>query len=174
MAGSVFIKGDRINLKTIEKEDLVFFKDNINDPSIRYNLTIRFPINKKEEERWIEYDRKDSVDLAIYKDEEPIGVISLVRLNKDDGNAEVGLWVTQEKQGKGYGTEAARLIVTYGFDELRLHRIYARFYEGNESSKKIWDNFNFKKEGTLRGAAFRDGEYIDIHIYGILENEWKN
>ncbi|PSH00296.1 MAG: hypothetical protein BRC28_00235 [Nanohaloarchaea archaeon SW_4_43_9] len=74
---------------------------------------------------------------------------------------------------KSYGTEVAKLITGYGFNELNYHRMMARAYKDNKGSNRIREKLGFQKEGKFREHTYVDGEFQDVNIYGILENEWK-
>jgi len=178
MESDIFIKGERVDLRTVEKDDIQFLKRNINDPKIRKHLGQCKPYNRKKEEEFVENianGKEKQVHLLITdsKDEEKIGMISLFKINKNSGNAEIGLWITPEHQEEGFGTEATRLILEYGFNELRMHRLFARVFENNPESIRVWEKLNFKKEGVMREASYKDGKYVNVLIYGILKKEWK-
>lgn len=179
MESDIFLRGERIDLRTVEKDDIEFLKNNINDPKVRKDLGQHTPYNRDKGEEFVENiadEKEDQVRLLITdsEDEERIGMISLFRVNKNSGNAEIGLWITPEHQEEGFGTEATKLIVEFGFDELRMHRMYARVFDDNPKSINIWEKLNFKKEGIMREASFKDGKYVNILIYGILKKEWKS
>ena len=179
MESDIFIKGERLDLRTVEKDDIPFLKKNINDPEVRKDLGQHTPYNQDKEEEFVENiasGKEDQVHLLITdsEDEERIGMISLFRVNKNSGNAEIGLWITPEHQEEGFGTEATKLIIEFGFDELRIHRMYARVFDDNPKSINIWEKLNFKKEGIMREASFKDGKYVNVLIYGILKKEWKS
>ena len=50
---------------------------------------------------------------------------------------------------------------------------YARADEDNEGSRKVWEKLGFQKDGVLREQTFNEGKFKDIHIYGVLEDEWR-
>lgn len=174
MPGAVFLEGNKVNLRTIEEDDLEFLRDNINNPEVRTYLTMRKPVNLEQERQFFENvisDDKD-VHLAICNEEEIVGVISLEENQKEIRVAEIGVWIDPEYHKNGYGTEAAELITNYGFEELNYHKVIARAYEKNEGSNKIWKRLGFTKEGTLRDHIYRNGEFEDANVYGVIENEW--
>lgn len=175
MPGPVFRHGERVDLHTIEREDLDFLQAQINDPAVRRYLTVRTPINHEQEEDWFESQVSggDRVTLLVVGEDGPSGTVSIGPQHDPDGNAELGIWIREADWGKGYGTEASRLLVDYAFDELRLHRVFARVYEGNEGSKRIWEKLGFRHESVHREAAFMHGEYVDMHRYAVLEHEWR-
>lgn len=176
MAGAVFLEGDQVELRTIEEEDIEFLQENINNQEIRKYLTVRKPVNKVQQREFFQevVSSDQNIHLAICSDGEIAGIISLEDEQDDIGAATLGLWIASKHQKNGYGTEAARLITEYGFNELNYHRISARAYEYNKGSQKIWKKLGFQKEGELREKTFYDGEFGDILIYGVLEHEWRN
>ncbi len=175
MAGAVFLEGDKIDLKTIEEEDLEFLRDGINNPRIRTYLTANRPINLAQQKDFFEnvVSNEDPITLAIADESGIVGIISLEESDDEIQVAKIGIWIAEDYHSKGYGTEAVELITDYGFNELGLHRIYARAYEGNEASKRIWEKLGFTHEGTLREQVFRKGEFEDAEIYGVLKQEWE-
>jgi RimJ/RimL family protein N-acetyltransferase len=74
--------------------------------------------------------------------------------------------------GLGIGSEAIRLTVKFGFEELNLHRIELEVYPFNERAYKAYRRAGFSEEGRKRDAEFIDGRYWDVIIMGILESEY--
>ena len=74
--------------------------------------------------------------------------------------------------GRGYGTDAVRLIVQYGFIELNLRRISLGLHAYNERALKSYEKAGFKFEGRMRGEGWRDGVHYDSLWMGILREEW--
>ncbi|MDY6764997.1 MAG: GNAT family protein [Halobacteria archaeon] len=179
MAGSKFLEGEKVTLRTVEEEDLEFLRDNVNDPQVRKPIGSRKPYNLKQEQDFFEgvVSDGDSVNLLIWagddeSEERRAGIISLDNINQESGHAEIGLWLTPEEWGHGYATEASKLVTNYGFDQLRLHRIQARVFDFNDASKRVWEKLGFVKEGVHRERYFIDGEYFDVHYYAVLKDEW--
>ncbi|MFP4185418.1 MAG: GNAT family N-acetyltransferase [Thermoplasmata archaeon] len=175
MPGADFLRGEKVDLLTIEEEYIEWMRDNINDPEVRKGLSARYPQNLSQERDFLENSVEkddDQVHLLISSEGKKLGLISLFDIDRDDGNAELGIWIMPSEQGKGYGTEACKVIIDYGFRELRLHRIYARVYEHNSASFNMFEKLGFEKEGIWREHGFVDGEYEDMHLLGILKCEW--
>ena len=61
-------------------------------------------------------------------------------------------------------------VIQYGFDDLGLQRLWARFHEGNDASKRLLEKLGFTYEGRLRKHIVRDGERRDCLIYGRLRD----
>jgi RimJ/RimL family protein N-acetyltransferase len=173
MPGSVFIEGDRITLRTIEKEDIGFLQRGMNTPAVRRYAGTDIPYNRRryEEELFDRISSGDFVQLLVC-DDEPLGDVSLAPIDERRGWANLGYWVHPDHQGQGYATEAVRLIVSYGFDELRLHRISATITAPNTASKQVVEKLGFVHEGTKRDDAFLNGEYVNRDVYAVLRKEW--
>lgn len=175
MPGAVFLEGDKVNLRTIEEEDIEFLRDGINNPEIRKFLTARRPVNLEQEKEFFEniISSDKDVHLAISVEEQMIGIISLEETESELRVAEIGIWIDADHHGNGYGTEAAELITNYGFNELNYHRIMARAQKKNKGSNRIWKKLGFEKEGEFREHTYSKGEFENVCVYGLLEHEWE-
>jgi RimJ/RimL family protein N-acetyltransferase len=74
--------------------------------------------------------------------------------------------------GKGYGTDAMRLIVNYGFRELNLHRITSSTISYNIGSIRVHEKVGFQREGVQRQSIQREGQRFDVIHFGLLRDEW--
>jgi RimJ/RimL family protein N-acetyltransferase len=102
-----------------------------------------------------------------------IGSIGLDNIGNKDHNAH--FWIVigdKDYWSKGFGTEAARLIIRYGFEQLNLHRISSYVYSFNERSLRLHSNVGFTEESRQREASFKNGKYYDNVNFGILKEEW--
>jgi|APHM01.1.fsa_nt_gi Acetyltransferases, including N-acetylases of ribosomal proteins len=175
MSGTIFLEGEKINLRTVEEEDIEFLRDGVNHPEVRVYMGNRRPQNYENEEEFFEEQvcGEKTVHLLISWSEERIGIISLTPQGDDaEKLAEIGIWIHPEYHGNGYGTEASKLLVEYGFNQLNYHKLYARAYQGNKASQSVWEKLGFEKEGVLKDHTFTEGEYKDVVYYGVLEGEW--
>lgn len=176
MPGPVFIDGDRIDLRTVEEEDIEFLKHGINHPEVRrYIPVFRTPYNhERYEDIFGDIDSSENgASLLICTDSEPVGSIQLYPIDDSRGWANLGYWIIPEKWGNDYATEAAALVLEYGFSELRLHRVSADPVTSNTASRQVLEQLGFTHEGTKRETAFVGGEYVDMEQYGLLESEWR-
>lgn len=93
----------------------------------------------------------------------------------NQGDAWLGIFIGErEYWSKGYGTDAMRLIVNYGFSELNLRRITLGLHSYNERALKSYQKVGFTLEGRVRGEGIRDGVRYDGLYMGILREEWLN
>ncbi|MGJ3240050.1 MAG: GNAT family N-acetyltransferase [Anaerolineae bacterium] len=105
------------------------------------------------------------------KDGTFVGSAGLHRWNREVHFAEIGCDIAHPHWGHGYGQEAMRTIVNFGWDYMNLNRIEATVVKGNNRSVHVMQKIGFKQEGTLRQRLLRGGKYYDIHIFGILRCE---
>jgi len=173
-----FLIGERLYLRPLEESDLDRCLQWINDPELLSTLGRRFPMNRAREREWLEghYKRETGLALAIaLKDgERHIGNCGLHAIDPFNRSAEFGLLIGEkEAWGKGYGPEAGRLIVGFGFRELCLHRIGLRVYSHNQRAQRAYAKLGFIKEGVLRESYYRGGVFHDTIVMSILQSEWR-
>ena len=90
------------------------------------------------------------------------------------GDGRLGCFLATEFQGRGVATEATRLLISFGFESLGMHRISATCLAANKSSEKALRGMGFVFEGTMRSHSCRDGVWFDRHFFSILRNEWNS
>lgn len=174
MPGPAFIEGDAVSLRTVEEEDLDFLQRTVNAPNVRRYLGARDPVNGRQEREWFEERASDDghATLLVCRGEEPMGTVGVHPRGNSGVNAELGVLLAEEFWGHGYGTEASRLATDYAFREKRFHRVFARVFEGNVGSRRIWEKLGFRHEAAFEEAEFIDGEYVTVHHYAALADDW--
>lgn len=174
MPGAVFLEGETVALRTIEREDAEWLRRTINDLRVRRYLLAYAPMNLEQERDWVEsLAERDGVNLLACVDGDPVGSVGMKEPNVVWGNAEIGYYVDPEHWGNGYATEAVELLVQYAFEERRLHTLHADIVARNEASARVLEKVGFETEGVRREAAFVDGEYVDVHNYGLVATDWR-
>jgi ribosomal-protein-alanine N-acetyltransferase len=103
-----------------------------------------------------------------------IGTCGFSSFDLDNNAAEVGYVLSPDHWHKGIAAEALRKVMSFGFEELSLHRIYARIMEGNEASERVAEKCGMRHEATLKSSLLVKGEYRTIKIYAILREEFLN
>ena len=88
-------------------------------------------------------------------------------------NAKIKYWIGKKFWGQGLGREAAELILDFGFNTLRLKRIWAKVVRLNKRSKNLLKKIGFRYEGRLRKNTFRNGKYMDDLRFALLKEEWQ-
>jgi RimJ/RimL family protein N-acetyltransferase len=89
-------------------------------------------------------------------------------------NAWVGIGIGEaDYRGRGYGSDALRVAVSYAFRELGLYRVSLGVFAYNQRAIRAYEKVGFVHEGALRGALYRDGQHFDNLFMGILRPEWE-
>jgi len=91
----------------------------------------------------------------------------------DDRQGTIGWLLGRKYQGQGFATEAARALVTFGFDQLGLHRISARTGSDNVRSWHVMKRLGMRREAHFRESHVVKGEWRDEFVYAVLADEWK-
>lgn len=122
------------------------------------------------------YSLGDFFDWAIVNkaDEKMIGTCGFARIDAENQMGELGYVLNPEYHGKGVATEAAREVMRFGFETLGLHRIEARFMEGNDSSRRVMERLGMSFEGFARESIFVKGRYVTVGKYAILSRDFLN
>ncbi|HTK07416.1 MAG TPA: GNAT family protein [Ktedonobacteraceae bacterium] len=110
--------------------------------------------------------------VALKGERDIIGIAGLKDINTLNQSAEFYVKIDPSQQGKGYGTEATKLTLRYGFMELNLNRIQTQDMEENIGGWRADEKAGFKYEGTLREAIMRFGKYHGVRVYSILRSEF--
>ncbi|GAA3287856.1 GNAT family N-acetyltransferase [Dactylosporangium vinaceum] len=102
-----------------------------------------------------------------------VGLMGLHSWQPRHRRAELGYDIAKEHWGRGYGTEAGRAVLAFGFTAMRLHRIHARTIADNDRSVHLLQSLGFTREGTLRESSLEDdGRFHDSALFGLLRSEW--
>ena len=107
-------------------------------------------------------------------DDRLIGSIGLYTIFWRHCEAFMGIHIGErEYWGKGYGTDALRVLLRYAFDELNLYRVSLSVLEGNERAMRSYEKCGFRYEGRERQAWAYDGRRWDEIYMGLLRDEWQ-
>jgi len=171
------LEGKTVNLRVMEREDVDFRVECLNDPNCWGEYDI-FPKQISKSEWLKKFDNTQSspnnrkVFIIQKKDGTRIGVV-LHFTNEPFNLLEIGYYLITSERGKGYGTEAVRLMVDYLFLSQSIIRIQAVTDVRNLASQKVLEKIGFKKEGVLRKSYYARGTWTDGYVYSILREEWK-
>jgi RimJ/RimL family protein N-acetyltransferase len=132
----------------------------------------------KQTKTWIEKEQEKDTTFAFVihtlEDGRLIGEIGLDGIRWTHGEAFVGIGLgDREDWGKGYGTDAMRILLRYAFTELNLHRVALTVFEYNPRAIRSYLKAGFVLEGRQRSYLNRDGRRWDMVFMGILREEWE-
>lgn len=171
------IEGDNLYLSPVNVDDCELYTKWINDLSVAVplgNASQVFTIQKEKEE--MEEFSKGGYNFAILlkENDQLIGNCSLFHMFDVHRNAEVGIWIGEEDcRGKGYGPEALRLILSYGFKVLNLHNIFLRVFSFNERAMKAYKKLGFREIGRRTEAYCINSHFYDVIFMEILDRDFE-
>lgn len=180
--GTIKLKTRRLILRKFENEDYKeMYRNWASDPEVTRYLTWpthkNYYITEDVLKSWTEnYFHNNYYQWAIYFNEcnSLIGSISIMNIDENNLNCEVGYCISKKYWNMGITTEAFNEIIKYGFEEIGFERIAARHDIDNFVSGKVMEKCGLKYEGTLRKILKNNkGELVDCKYYSILKNEYK-
>ena len=120
-------------------------------------------------------EKQNRLDLAIYIPELDQYVGEVVFNEYDPNNLSVNYRIAIGKAGqnKGYGTEATKLMVDYGFEHLGLNRIELEVYDFNARARHVYTSCGFVPEGRRREALCIDGTFHDALLKAVIRKDWE-
>ena len=131
------------------------------------------PVHWADHAQWFDAirTRDDVVIFAIRTcdDNRLIGSCQLHSIDHRSRSAELQIRIGEpDARGQGHGSEALGLLLRHGFDDLNLHRIWLHVFATNERAINAYGSAGFEEEGRLRGAAYVDGDYVDVVVMARL------
>ena len=176
------IRTERLILRPFEKSDLEEVLNYYSLPDVQRYLDWKAR-DKVETKAALDELRKqtrlsrpgEALTLAVVRksDGKVIGHVSLRYTDATAAQGEIRFAMAPTVRRHGYGTEAVRAMITLGFDEYRLHRIYARTAGHNEPSARLLKNLGMRLEAHYREHALFQGEWDEELHFAILDREWK-
>ena len=177
------IAGRIVRLRPIERVDLPRFVRWFGDSEVRFHLAQYRPLSLDQEERWFEQNlaaedtQSWSID-ALVADTgdagwEHIGGCGYHTIDWRNRSGEIGILIgAKEYWSRGYGTDAVRTLVGWGFNTLNLNRVFLRVYADNPRGIRCYEKAGFQLEGRLRQDNFNNGAYRDTLLMAILREKW--
>lgn len=173
--------GDRIYLspKGVSDDEVQKFTEWMNDFEVTdYTGRTGQITTLVGEKEYLENSARDTknrnFDIVELNDNKLIGTLGLEHINWIERSAELGIFIgDKDFRSNGYGTEAIKLLLEYGFKYLNLHSIRLSLLAINERAHKCYLNCGFKDTGYSREEIFLNGKYYDKLHMDILENEFE-
>lgn len=176
------MEGKLVRLRAYEKSDLDAVMKWVNDEEVTDLLgggVFTYPVSSLAEEKFIEAaagssDRQKNFAIETLAERRYIGAISFNVIDWQSRHASIGIVIGDKSLwGKGYGTDAMRIMMRLGFDKMNLHRLYLDVHDYNSRAIASYEKCGFKREAVLREHHFRHGKYCDTIVMGILEREYR-
>lgn len=164
-----------VTIRKFEKEDIPKKVEWINNPENNQFLHYDIPLSVEKTERWYNSHLGDDVryDAIIEVDGIPVGTIGLLSIDRKNSKAEyyIAMGETSYK-GKGVAKKASRLILQYGFEFLKLNKIYLYTEIDNSVAQKLFESIGFVKEGLIKQDILFNERFVDRYAYGFLREDW--
>jgi len=164
------LEGKLVNLRVLERDDLPLFAEWNNDPEFGGEFEPLEQNSLSDIEKWYDGERDGEWFILETKDGKPVGQIMY---SPEGPHYKIGYIIHQSERGKGYCTEAVKILVDYLFMAKNTVRIQAQTNPRNIPSKRVLEKAGFTKEGVIRKATFIRGAWRDGVLYSILREEWK-
>lgn len=172
------ITGEKVILRAIEPSDVKQLWEWTQDEEVmrlRDYPSPPVPLAEAEQE-YQESLRRDTKDLRLAittLDGELIGETSLRYVDHRAGGADFTIAIGNKAYwGHGYGSDAARALMEFAFEQYNLHRITLYVHAFNERAIRSYEKCGFQHEGRLREAHYEDGEYKDVLVMGLLKEDF--
>lgn len=167
------IKGKKVGLRAVEKEDLALFRDWRNFVDFRKHFREVRELSLTDQEKWFDSLQATKhinfmftiVDLTT---NEPIGAAGLLYINWINRSGDFSFYIGKDEayiDVAGFAMDAATLLIDYGFKNLNLHKIWMELYEFDDKKLRFFqEKFGFIIDGKLRDNCFEEGKYWDSFI----------
>jgi RimJ/RimL family protein N-acetyltransferase len=170
----------KIKLRKLELRDADALAENTNDELIAMNLIgVDFPYRRKDSISWIkdvrkEYTKKrpESIYFGIDVNGLIVGEVGLYDIDYENKNAEIVFWIGKEHRGKGIVTKAVKEMLDYGFEKIKLVRIFATVFTRNKQSVALLEKLKFEYEGKHKKVTLKDGKYLDEYTYAKINPKY--
>ena len=170
---------ERLLLRSLTLEDATNVQRLAGDRDVASTLTnMPHPYEDGMAEEWMHacsgrFKKDEALNFAITlkTDKNLIGGIEL-RLDPENENGELGYWIGKPYWGCGYATEAAKAVVAYSFEVLKLNRIHAKHFKRNPASGRVLEKIGMRYEGCLREHIKKWDNFEDLIGYGMLKADY--
>lgn len=177
--GSTILEGDRVRFRALEDDDLPDLVRWWRDPewAVLQQILVRprpeAPIDEMFRS-WSKSERGGEVGFSVVDcaSGELVGHVTLFGAALPVRAATLAVMIGSEHVGRGYGTDAVRLLTEYGFREMGLNRIEIQVHAFNDRARAVYRKVGYHDEGVRREAVFHDGRFHDEVIMSALARDW--
>jgi len=162
------LKGQLVTLTSLRPDDSEPLFKWINDPDLIRNSAPFLPVHFANHEAWFKsvVSKPNFYIFAVRFDDRLVGSCQLFDVSPIHRSAELQIRISI--QGKGYGTDAVRLLLGFAKRDLGLHSVWLRVFTTNKRAIRCYEKSGFKITGTLPEYAFVNGEWRDMSVMAIV------
>lgn len=167
-------RGKKVNIRSIRMEDTPLIVQWRNNPEVRSQFVFQKTFTPEIHENWMKTKvAAGEVHQFIIETTEsgqPIGSVYLRDVDLVNRSAEYGIFIgSVDSMGKGYGTEAAKLLLDYAFQDLKLHRVFLRVFADNQRAINSYLKVGFQQEGVAKDMIFQNGKFRSMVFMAIVQ-----
>ncbi|SDJ14712.1 GNAT family N-acetyltransferase [Salimicrobium halophilum] len=172
------LETEHLLLRAYERKDAPRAKRLAGDKDVAETNFLPHPYTLEMAEGWISshpdlIEKGETYPFAIIlKGEDQLVGTMTLRVDKLHNKGELAYWIGKDYWNNGYATEAAQLVIDFGFKEQKLNRIWAPVMSKNKASAKLMQKVGLTYEGTLKQDIIRWDEYQDVDIFGLLKEDY--
>jgi RimJ/RimL family protein N-acetyltransferase len=171
----VVLEGQQVRLRPFEERDLNLAWDMLNEPEGRRLTGTHATFTREAADRWYRSrgEDDDRLDLVVASrhDDRLVGEAVLNDLDGDNHSCAFRISLAGPSVfGRGYGTEATKLIIDHAF-QIGIHRVSLQVFDFNTRAQRVYEKAGFTVEGVLRDALYWDGAYHDAVLMAILADD---
>lgn len=173
----MIIECEKCILRKWRANDLQNLVKHANNPKIAENMRDAFPdpYTIEEGKKWLRFSKKTNLghNFAITINDEAIGGVGLeVGMDIERISAEAGYWIGEEYWGQGITASALKGLLEYGFNNLKLERIFSTPFDHNIASRKVLEKNGFVLEGIMRNSVKKTGKIYNKALYAIIREDY--
>lgn len=170
------LEGERVRLRAVTNADTERLNEFWSDLELASLGSNRAPRPYSVDQTQALFDdlakQDDMVRFAIEAEGELVGDCSLHDIDKHNRTCDVGIAIGKPYWSKGYGQESLRLLVDYAFKNHNMHRVGLEVLADEPRAVTCYRKVGFVEEGRLRQRDWANGEYHDVLVMSILDEEW--
>ncbi len=160
-------EAERIYIRRITQDDTDLIVDWRNREDVREHFFFREPFTRQMHEKWLKEKigtgEVEQFIVCMKEDDRPVGSSYLRDINRDDMSAEYGIFIGEaDARGRGLGAEILKATMDYALGEMGLKLIRSRAISTNIASIKIFTDYGFAVNDTVRGVTCSDGNMVDM------------
>ncbi|MCG6157322.1 UDP-4-amino-4,6-dideoxy-N-acetyl-beta-L-altrosamine N-acetyltransferase [Rubinisphaera margarita] len=163
-----------IPIVSLEVEDQMKVRELRNEAEVRRWMFTDHEISVNEHLLWISRLKKDDSQIVfavLNDDRQPLGVISVTKIDRANLRAERAYYLTASARG-GLGSAIEYHFLNFIFETLQIEKLNCEVLEGNEVSLNMHHKFLFVDEGFRRSEIVKHGERLGVHFVGLTRDEW--
>jgi RimJ/RimL family protein N-acetyltransferase len=168
-----------VHLRPLESKDVEYLYHYRNDwDVIRHLGGFSAGYSRENLEDWIKHhsNRADEIlwTIADAATDQCIGHVGLYQVDSRIRKGQFAIMIGDKALwGRGLGTRVTEAVVSWAFSQLNLHKVCLHVLTNNERAIRIYEALGFRTEGILRDEQFRDGQFLDLMLMAVFEDEWR-